>query len=243
MELHIESSAVWFPDCEIGTPLNAILSNEALPDPTWPKLAFVPPMQRRRLSPFAKIALYAAQHASETVDEELPMIFSSRHGDLRKTSDLLGELALDNELSPTAFSLSVHNAVAGLYSILTNNKSAINAMAAGQDSLFMALVDAYARLKSGICNKVLLIHVDQALPEAYDEFKDEKQIDHAVAFVLSLDENIKTKLKLEFDAHEERINTSGQMPFALLFYAWLNSNDKNLTLSSNRNLWHCSKNV
>ena len=113
MKLHIESSAIWFPDCENGTALNAVLSNETELNPSWPKLAFVPAMQRRRLSPFAKISLYVANQASESQIQDLPMIFSSRHGDLHKTSDLLGELALDNELSPTAFSLSVHNAVAG----------------------------------------------------------------------------------------------------------------------------------
>ena len=242
MKLHIESSAIWYPNCENGTPLNAILSGEAFPESVWPKLAFVPAMQRRRLSPFAKIALYVAHQVNQNHDEDMPMVFSSRHGDLHKTSDLLGELALDNELSPTAFSLSVHNAVAGLYSILTNNKSAINAMAAGQDSVFMALVDAYARLKSGICNKVLLVHVDQALPPAYDGFKDEKQIDHAVAFVLSLDESIKSSFNLKFDAHEN-IDSNDKVPLALTLFAWLNSNESKLDLSSNKYRWYCSKHV
>lgn len=242
MKLHIESSAIWYPDCENGTPLNAILSDEALPESVWPKLAFVPAMQRRRLSPFAKIALYVAHQVNQNNDEDMPMVFSSRHGDLHKTSDLLGELALDNELSPTAFSLSVHNAVAGLYSILTNNKSAINAMAAGQDSVFMALVDAYARLKSGICNKVLLVHVDQALPAPYDEFKDEKQIDHAVAFVLSLDESIKSSFNLKFNAYENT-NRDNKAPRALTLYAWLNSDESKLDISSNKYRWHCSKHV
>jgi len=242
MKLHIESSAVWFPGCENGTTLNAILSNETLPASTWPKLAFVPPMQRRRLSPFAKIALYVALHASETVDENLPMIFSSRHGDLHKTSDLLADLALDNELSPTAFSLSVHNAVAGLFSILTKNKSAINAIAAGQDSLFMALVDAYARLKSGICNKLLLVHVDQALPEIYDDFRDEVQVDHALALVLSLGNEHKSVLEIKFESHND-VSNSNKMPSALLLFAWLNSKELNLNITSNRYHWHCCKHV
>jgi hypothetical protein len=242
MKLHIENSAIWYPDCENATPLNTVLSDEVIPESVWPKLAFVPPMQRRRLSPFAKIALYAAHQASVNNEEDLPMIFSSRHGDLHKTSDLLGELALDNELSPTAFSLSVHNAVAGLYSILTHNKSAINAMAAGQDSVFMALVDAYARLKSGICNKVLLVHVDQALPHTYDEFKDEKQIDHAVAFVLSLDDSIKSSFNLNFDAHK-KTDSDDKVPLALTLFAWLNTNESTLDIRSNKYRWQCSKHV
>lgn len=157
---------------------------------SWPKVNFVPAMQRRRLSPFAKMALFTAEHAlnSSTItsDESIPIVFASRHGDLHKTTELLIDLAKNETLSPTAFGLSVHNAVPSLYSIFKANKQEINAISAGQDSFFMGLVDAYARLKSGRCNQVLFIYSEQVLPEIYQEFNDEVPLDNSVAIVLSL---------------------------------------------------------
>jgi len=149
-----------------------------------PVLHWVPPMQRRRLSIFNRIALYAAYETGHN-EGELAVVFSSRHGDLHKTSALLDTLANNESLSPTAFSMSVHNASAGLLSIFTGNHAASNTISAGRDSFFMALVDAYARISSGVCDKVLVIHCDQALPKEYLCFQDEQQIDHAVSFVMS----------------------------------------------------------
>jgi hypothetical protein len=201
LKLYIESISSWYPGYEDPQSIPDMLAGIMPEQAAWPKLAFVPAMQRRRLSPFAKIALFAAESATaehglnqhDTADNaanhqenQIDIIFSSRHGDLHKTSELLTALADDQDISPTAFSTSVHNAVPGLYSILKHNRQAINALSSGKDSFFYALVDAYARLKSGRCEKLLIVHADRALPELYLQYQDEAQIDHAVAMVVSL---------------------------------------------------------
>ncbi|GHF97195.1 beta-ketoacyl synthase chain length factor [Thalassotalea marina] len=149
-----------------------------------PVLDWVPAMQRRRLSAFTKIALHCAHQALDG-REEIPVVFSTRHGDIHKTAGLLDTVAAKESLSPTAFSMSVHNASAGLLSILTNNVAASNTVSAGKDTFLAGVIDAYARLKSSEIQEILVIHCDQALPEEYQVFSDEKQIDHAVAFILS----------------------------------------------------------
>jgi len=218
---------------------------------TWPKLDFVPAMQRRRLSPFAKIALYVAnktveQNCRSTIHHTLPIIFSSRHGDLHRTSILLDNLANKEMLSPTAFGLSVHNAVPSLYSILTNNKAAINAIAAGKDSFFMGLVDAYARLKTGICDELLFIHADQNLPSSYDVFQDEQQISHAVAMKISLKASPDSQgISCSYSQKNPTLADTDvnclPLPAALSFSRWNDAQTDELSYQSDNYHWYCKK--
>ena len=186
-----------------------------------PKLDWVKPMQRRRLSPFAKMALYCAHQAAGEI-KPLPSVFSSRHGDLHKTSMLLDDLAEGEALSPTAFSLSVHNAVSGLFTILTENQQATNTVVAGKNTLLMAIVDGYARIKSGLAEQMLVVHCDQALPEIYLPDADEYQIDHAVAFVLSEQKLTPSSIKIDLAALTSALESnSHDIPQALRLGQWL----------------------
>lgn len=250
MDICLSNFHFWLPQ----TCCDSSLENfQVSDDIEWPKLEFVPAMQRRRLSAFAKIALYVANKTMADTKDNLPIIFSSRHGDLHKTSTLLEDLAHEQALSPTAFGLSVHNAIPSLYSILTKNKEAINAIAAGKDSFFMALIDAYARLKSGICQQVLIIHADQQLPDTYIGYQDEVQIPHAISMIVSLPlkscgqtEQVPTVtdtkvFNLHFEAHENQDNNLGQLPLAVAFSQWFISNSEQLTLNSSQYTWQLNK--
>ncbi|WP_440876486.1 beta-ketoacyl synthase chain length factor [Thalassotalea sp. PLHSN55] len=191
-----------------------------------PVLDWVPAMQRRRLSAFAKMSLFCAYKASNA-SNSMPVVFSSRHGDLHKTSALLDTLAEKDSLSPTAFSMSVHNASAGLLSILTGNKSASNTISAGRDSLFMAILDAYARLMTSTDDKILVVHCDQALPEAYRNFSDEIQIDHCIAFVMTKAAADKSRIQLSMTEDDTK-RTLLRKPQAVDFIDFLQG-DKNTT--------------
>ncbi|MBS3797726.1 beta-ketoacyl synthase chain length factor [Pseudoalteromonas sp. BDTF-M6] len=164
---------------ELNEILDALASEFIALDVSWVK-----PIQRRRLSHFAKMILSCA-HQVNPEAQPMPIIFSSRHGDLHKTSDLLAQLQAREPLSPTQFGLSVHNAVAGLLSILTNNKAPIVALAGGSDSINSALCEAYMQLQDPEVERVMVIHADRALPELYQEFAYEPQLDHCVALVMS----------------------------------------------------------
>lgn len=187
-----------------------------------PKLDWVVPMQRRRLSPFAKMALYCAYQASAEIAEPLPSIFCSRHGDLHKTSILLADLVQSESLSPTAFSLSVHNAVSGLFTILTKNKQATNTVVAGSNTLLMAIVDGYARLNSGHADQLLVVHCDQALPDIYLSYADELQIDHAVAFIISRESVSPHSIEVDINDLTSAVGQmSSNLPQALKIEEWL----------------------
>lgn len=244
MDVNIRQVSVWYAHCDELTIEQAIEFGEA--EINWPKLDFVPAMQRRRLSPFAKMALLVANKSVKGIKKNLPIVFSSRHGDLPKTSTLLADLADKNALSPTAFGLSVHNAIPSLFSILTNNKQAINAISAGQDSFMMGLIDAYSRLKSGLAEEILFIYADQKLPKTYLGFQDEQQLSHAIAMVISLPSQPEKQLNAgDISFHFEHFlqANSDNMPASLLFTKWLQSQQQEITLSSNRYTWFLSKHV
>lgn len=249
MRLNINNISVWYAH---QSQPNVVTRSEFTELPVeramLPQLDWVPAMQRRRLSPFAKISLYCAQQSAANSCSSIVGVFSSRHGDLHKTQALLGDVAVADDLSPMAFGLSVHNAVSGLYSILNKNTQAMSAVSAGKDTLVMAIVDAYAKLKSGQCEQVLLVHSDQALPDVYDEFRDEFQTDHAIAAILSLPESSngaqQKPLTVSISRNDKSTNNeSTSWPMALCLAEFLQSGEIQLELTGQNSDWVFTKDV
>lgn len=138
-------------------------------DETAPALEKIPAMQRRRLSGIAKLALSSAIQSlnSEAVDY---IVWASQYGDEHKTLKILADVLQDQTPSPTQFSTSVHNAIAGLYSILCQDATPSTSLAASWSE---ALIEAYAWLKTTARPnaRVLVVYYDEALPAIYKEFQ------------------------------------------------------------------------
>jgi len=151
--------------------------------PNAPKLAQVPAMQRRRYSALTKMQLEAALQCD--APQQCRTIFSSRHGELNRTLGLLDNIVEQEPLSPTAFSQSVHNTASGIYSILKGNRASSTSIAAGEETLYQALVEAYAQLHQDP-TPLLFVFGDEPVPEVYSPFTDEPELPLAMAFVLTL---------------------------------------------------------
>lgn len=149
-----------------------------------PDAKAVPPMLRRRLTRWGRMALETACACADDVDAETPVLFSSRHGDTQRTFSLLQNLADAEPLSPTAFSLSVHNASLGIYTIVQQALGPSLAMAAGKESLAHAMLEAYGLLAAG-AKQVLLVHTDDLLAEFYQSYADEQELPLSVALLLN----------------------------------------------------------
>lgn len=153
-----------------------------LPDGTGlPALSSMAPMLRRRVNAIGKAALLPAYDVAGTpvpASEggsrlpQIPSVFASRHGDSERAFEMLSELAANAPISPTAFGLSVHNAIGALFSIDRGETSVQQAVAAGCDTVEAAVVEAAALLADG-ADEVLLVCYDAPLPAAYSEFADE----------------------------------------------------------------------
>ena len=162
-------------------------------DETVPALEQIPAMQRRRLSGIAKLALNSAIHSlnSESVDY---IVWASQYGDEHKTLKILADVLQDQTPSPTQFSTSVHNAIAGLYSILCQDATPSTSLAASWSE---ALIEAYAWLKTTPQPnaRVLVVYYDEALPEIYQEFQPFSGF--AMSAIMSLET---PNLQLDLDA-------------------------------------------
>jgi hypothetical protein len=115
----------------------------------------------------------------------LRLVFASQHGELHYTVALLKALAAREPLSPTTFSLSVHNAAAGMFSMLRADPAASTALAAGGETLGHALMESYCQLDADPERPVLMVYADAPLPAEYSEFAERPQSARAIAVLLS----------------------------------------------------------
>jgi hypothetical protein len=165
----VAAHAAWAPGLE--TPeawLAWAQGNAAIGGHTEPALPFMPPLLRRRASPAGKMALHAAHAAGGA---GIPVVFCSRHGECRRSVDLLDDLTRDVPMSPTAFSLSVHNATGGLFSIARGDHANSLALAAGRSTIEHAAIEACGLLDDG-APAVLLVAGDSPPPAMYRDFAD-----------------------------------------------------------------------
>ncbi len=158
------------------------------PDPSevQPDVAFLPALQRRRLSRLARMAFSVAWPLAEMPSSagQLPLVFASRHGETPRTFALLSDLAEQAPLSPTQFSLSVHNAIIGLWSILRGDSSEMTALAAEGDGLEHAILEACMLLAAG-APAVLVVVAEDLPPAAYAPWIDDVPFPYAVGLLLT----------------------------------------------------------
>lgn len=147
-----------------------------------PDVSFLPAMQRRRLSRLARMTMHTTWPLSE-IPAQLPLVFVCRHGETPRTLELLSELAQQQPLSPTQFSLSVHNAIIGQWSILRGDRSEMTALAAAGDGLENGIMEAACLLAEGAPG-VLLVVAEESPPALYQPYISDVPFPYALALLL-----------------------------------------------------------
>ena len=153
--------------------------------PSAAELGFIDPMLRRRLSPMARMSLKVAHDCVHDLPS-IRFVYASRHGELNRTTTMLDNLASGEALSPTAFSMSVLNASAGLFSILRNDTAPATAISAAAESFGYGLLEASLQLASHPQQPVLLVFADEPVPEVYGQSEPGDDA-HAIAILLKSD--------------------------------------------------------
>lgn len=113
----------------------------------------------------------------------MPLVYASRHGETARTFAILKDLASSEPLSPTQFSLSVHNAIIGLWSIQQNDTSEMTALAAAGDGLEHAVLEASFLLSEG-APAVLVVVAEDQTPDIYSPWISDVSFPYAVALLL-----------------------------------------------------------
>ncbi len=181
-------------------------------------LAAVPPMLRRRFAPLGRLAAQAAFDLREaasahsaaatgvadadaaTVDA-VPTVFASRYGETTRCLDLLVAQVRGEPLSPTAFALSVHNAMGAMIAIVREDRCNSSAIAAGRMTAAAGVTEAVALLDDG-APAVDLIVYDAPLPGDYATFQDEPPVHFAWAWRLRRPHAGERALRLDWQADD-----------------------------------------
>ncbi|MFZ6649498.1 beta-ketoacyl synthase chain length factor [Undibacterium sp. TJN25] len=148
-----------------------------------PALAEMPAMMRRRVEKLGRAALQSAYRALGA-STNCPIVFASRYGDIARSIELLRQLAAQETLSPTGFSMSVHNAIGALFSIARGDTGQYTAIAAGDETVEAAFTEACGLLADG-ADSVLIVVYDEQLPDIYRRFGDEGSFPRAWACLIS----------------------------------------------------------
>lgn len=147
-------------------------------------VARMAPILRRRADAADRLALEIAFRLAPAGG--LPTVFASRHGQVVRSASMLKAQAAGEPASPMDFSLSVHNATAGQYSIAAGDRHASTSLSSQSESFGSALLEAAGLLAEG-APEVLLVASDPRVPEAFGHMAGTEPAGYAVGLLLRAD--------------------------------------------------------
>lgn len=156
-----------------------------------PSLDFITQRTQRRYSQLTKMSLKTTQDILDNA-EKIPSVFASRFGEYQKTIKLIDSINNNEVLSPAAFSLSVHNTAAGVFSLTNKNKKLYTSVSAGNKTFETGLIEAISKLT--LYNKILYVIGDEKISTKNEE--NIIKIPYSFAFLITNDtqnKNEKTK--------------------------------------------------
>ncbi|AUI66525.1 MULTISPECIES: beta-ketoacyl synthase chain length factor [Glaesserella] len=167
-----------------------------------PKLAFLSPLKRRRLSDSARLFFEAAWELTAQ-DENLPVVYASSNSEINRSFALWQTLLQEGDVSPTSFSLSVHNALVGQWSEMRQVKTETTAITARKDNLETALLEANLLLNDSY-DKVLVVVCESPLYAEYNAQPVQRQpFAYALAMIVEKGEQYHLSLHSQAVRKEE----------------------------------------
>jgi len=203
-----------------------------------PALQQMQPLLRRHAGRLGRLACSVAYDTLGAATD-VPVVYGSRYGEVSRSVELLSALAAHEELSPSSFGLSVHNAITGLFSMARKDAANSISLAAGDESAEYGVLEACGLLAEGAA-AVLLVVADVPLPAIYADFADTTSDAFAWACLLTAPD--KAPLRLEWDANhvdvaERATNTAQRIPGALAALPFLQGNLRAFDQESGTRRW------
>jgi hypothetical protein len=195
----------------------------------------IPATHRRRMSALSKLAVQVALEASHGAAADF-LVFASQHGELNRTRELLANIVAGVELSPAAFSQSVHNTSAGLYTIIGKSHAPASSVAAGANTFPYGWLEAEAFLVESRGRRALLVAYDDALPPEYRAYSGQLQCTYGAAFMLRLASRGGLTLQTAEPGPRDEA-----LPLAPSFAAWWTSTEPSLRLTADGQGWVWSR--
>ena len=179
----------------------------------------------------------AVQIALEAAGDATPdyLVFCSQHGDLTRLREMLGDIATGAELSPTAFSQSVHNASAGLYTIIAKSRAPVSSLASGASTFAYGWVEVEGLLLRNPHSQVLLVCYDEPLPAEYAPYSSQRQCMYGLGLLLRLADT----RGLTLDSAPAEKNEA--LPMAPQFISWALGTEPKLRITADGQGWIWSR--
>ena len=231
-ELDVEHWAFWSPESRDPaawrrhwTSPTAEPSAAEVPDEA------IPAAHRRRMSSLTRLAVQIAIEAAGDCRPDF-LIFCSQHGDLTRLREMLNDISSRAELSPTTFSQSVHNASAGLFTIISGSTAPVSALAAGRGTFAAGWLEAEGFLVAHPEARVLLVTYDEPLPPEYASYTSQAPCAYGVGVLLR-----RAAERPGVVLRPAAVKEDDSLPLAPLFLAWLLSSDALLHASADGQGW------
>lgn len=198
----------------------------------------IPPSIKRRCSEVTKIALHVSTQAALEYQVDYA-VFGAQHGELQRCVNLFDYIYNQESLSPMAFAQSVHNTASGLYSIIHKKTHSLNAIAAGEQTFCMSMLDALVWMKLNPNQDVLVTVYDDYFPQEYKDLDIGVNSRYALSLLISLQppkgsEGQLISCELNTNGLEKKVNLAdNDIPQALKFLAWYLSSSTQPWLQTN----------
>ena len=217
--VHIEDWVAWTADSAFVIPAAHALDTRSV-EPILPR------MLRRRLNATGRAACEAVALLDDGNNQ--PLIHASRHGDVSSSLNMLQGLNAGDPVSPASFSMSVHNAVLGVYSIASQHHGPTLALGACGNEFKALINEARGYLASGH-DSVIALFSEGDMPLAYQAYTESPA--HPCVVALKLNKNSDARL-LSGPAD------APARPTPLDIINWLSRDGAQLTSQQNRPLEH-----
>lgn len=154
-----------------------------------------PDIKRRRMSNLSKMSIFTALESLKDTSLKPICVFASRYGELTRTLKLLNALVDNEDLSPTDFSMSVHNTALGLFSIESANELPSSMVSAGENTFEYGLLESCAYLTKFPKHPLLYVYSDESVPAIFSEHV---QQDETISIALLLSSQSNDQIKFDF---------------------------------------------
>ncbi|MBO7369874.1 MAG: beta-ketoacyl synthase chain length factor, partial [Campylobacter sp.] len=169
-----------------------------------PDLTHIAPIERRRLSKGARFCISLLKEC-----DEMPVIFSSKHGEINRCFSLQSSLAKLEPLTPASFCISVHNAIVAQNAIFAKNKAEISAVSANL-SLENGILNAVAKFDE--FDKIAIISYFESIN---NELMNENDLIYAILVVVEKGKNFSIEISPNNEPNLANLTKNSDFEFLL----------------------------
>ncbi|MFT4518246.1 MAG: hypothetical protein ACI9JM_000627 [Halioglobus sp.] len=159
-------------------------------------------------------------------------------GEIKRTQGILETIASAEPVSPAAFSLSVHDSIGGLWSLIRSIKAPMLALAPVAGSPMAALIEAAGLLAQGSYEAVTVVYYDEDSPAFYDLYIKGPDAPYALAVKLVCPGEAAQECTIRLDLQQQTLDESSpawESPLELL--ALLQGKQASCVIGEPRSQW------